>query len=67
MRRIQSPRRSPLGENNENVAWDCQNFYVPRYDAEKKRYQFEWYGFAQDEKAESLLQLFQSLLPHPKL
>ena len=49
------------------VCWECQNFYVPRYDPEKQRYTHGWYGFANDNNAKSLLKLFRSLLPHPKL
>ncbi|MCC9600551.1 hypothetical protein LOC67_08260 [Stieleria sp. JC731] len=49
------------------VCWECQNFYVPRFDPEKRRYTHGWYGFANDDKAKSLLKLFRSLLPHPKL
>ncbi|MEM6778330.1 MAG: hypothetical protein AAF670_11790 [Planctomycetota bacterium] len=49
------------------VCWACQNFYVPRYDAEKQRYTHGWYGFTNDDNAKSLLKLFRSLLPHPML
>ncbi|MDV6028774.1 MAG: hypothetical protein F9B45_01405 [Phycisphaera sp. RhM] len=49
------------------VCWECQNFYVPRYDSEKKRHVHGWYGFANDDHAKSLLKLFRSHLPHPKL
>jgi len=49
------------------VCWECQNFYVPRYDPDKRRYTHGWYGFANDDNAKSLLKLLRSLLPHPKL
>jgi hypothetical protein len=49
------------------VCWECQNFYVPRYDPEKQRYTHGWYGFANDGKAKALLTLFRSHLLHPKL
>ncbi len=49
------------------ICWECQNFYVPRYDAEKRRHTHGWYGFAKDDNSNALLELFQSLLPHPKL
>jgi len=48
------------------VCWQCQNFYVPRYDKENQRFTHGWYGFANDDNAKSLLKLFRSLLPHPK-
>lgn len=49
------------------VCWECQNFYVPRYNAEKQRYTHGWYGFAKDDNSKALLDLFRSILPHPKL
>lgn len=49
------------------VCWKCQNFYVPRYDAEQRRFTHGWYGFANDDNAKSLLELLQSHLPHPQL
>ena len=49
------------------VCWKCQNFYVPRYDPEKRGYTYGWYGFGNDDKAQALLKLFRSHLPHPKL
>lgn len=49
------------------VCWQCQNFYVPRFDVDKRRYTHGWYGFADDDKARALLKLFRSHLPHPKL
>ena len=49
------------------VCWECQNFYLPQYDPKKKRYTYGWYGFANDDNAKSLLKLFRSHLPHPKL
>ena len=49
------------------VCWECQNFYVPRYDPNKKRYTYGWYGFANDDHAKSLLKQVRSLVPHPKL
>lgn len=48
------------------VCWQCQNFYVPRYDSEKRGYTHGWYGFANDDHAKSLLKLFQGYLAHPK-
>lgn len=49
------------------VCWECQNFYVPRYEPEEKRYAYGWYGFANDDNAKSMLKLFRAHLPHPKL
>ena len=49
------------------VCWECQSFDVPRYDAEKQDYTHDWYGFAKDDKSQSLLKIVQSFLPHPKL
>ncbi|WP_182868000.1 hypothetical protein [Stieleria mannarensis] len=46
------------------ICWECQNFYVPRYDAQKRQISHGWYGFANDDHAKALLKLFQSLLPH---
>ncbi|TWT79493.1 hypothetical protein CA13_08950 [Planctomycetes bacterium CA13] len=59
--------RSDLLLFETTVCWQCQNFYVPRFDADKKRYTHGWYGFANDAKAKALLKLFRSHLPHPKL
>ena len=49
------------------ICWECQNFYVPRYDSGKQRYTYGWYGFASDYNAKMLLKLFRSHLPHPNL
>ena len=49
------------------VCWQCQNFYVPRYDNNKRRVSYGWYGFANDENAKALLKLLRSHLNHPKL
>lgn len=49
------------------VCWKCQNFYLPRYDSDERRFTHGWYGFADDENAKALLALLQSHLPHPKL
>lgn len=49
------------------ICWQCQNFYVPSYDAEERRFTHGWYGFANDAAAKALLEFFRSQLPHPKI
>lgn len=49
------------------VCWQCQNFYLPSFDSDKKEFTYGWYGFANDDNARHLLKLLQRLLPHPRL
>jgi hypothetical protein len=49
------------------VCWQCQNFYLPSYDEEKRRFTHGWYGFANDNNAKQLLALLRQHLPHPEI
>lgn len=49
------------------VCWKCQNFYLPRYDHQKRTFVHGWHGFKNDSHAKALLKLLRSELPHPQL
>ncbi|WP_442505884.1 hypothetical protein SH528x_004697 [Novipirellula sp. SH528] len=59
--------RSDLLLFETTVCWQCQNFYLPIYDAKKRHFSHRWYGFTNDDNSKALLALFRRKLPHPKI
>ncbi|WP_339886823.1 hypothetical protein [Rhodopirellula europaea] len=49
------------------VCWECQNFYVPKFDRQKRTFSHRWHGFVNDAHAKALLTRLRSELPHPQL
>ncbi len=49
------------------VCWECQNFYIPKWSSKNQQANYEWFGFADNEKSKALLEFFRKKLPHPRL